>query len=66
LGFRIESRPGLPQERVAKVVQRLKLLSWRDFRDTFEEAPLRYKLYRNGVAELVFRPDCDEIWTEIA
>jgi hypothetical protein len=66
LGFRIESRPGLPQERVAKVVQRLKLLSWRDFRDTFEEAPLRHKLYRNGLAELVLRHYCDEIWTEIA
>ena len=54
LGFPVETKSGLPDERVMKAVQRLGLLSWWDFPDTYLEAPVKYELYRNKEAQFGF------------
>jgi hypothetical protein len=54
LGFRILTASGLPEERVMKAVQRLALLSWWDFPDTYPEAPVKVTVYRNNEVRSLF------------
>jgi hypothetical protein len=48
LGFRIESVPNLPEERITKAAQRLELLRWSDFPNTYQEPPLKITTYKGG------------------
>ena len=54
LGFRILGLSGLSDERVAKAVQRLKLLTWRRFPNIYLGPPLKCEIYEDGSWKLLF------------
>ena len=64
LGFRIVSVPKLPEERIMKAAQRLELLSWSDFPDTYQEPPLKIITYQSGRVDFLFTDRWER--TEIA
>jgi hypothetical protein len=64
LGYRIVNASGLPDERITKAAQRLELLSWSDFPDTYQEPPLKITTYQSGRVDFLFTDRWER--TEIA